>query len=782
MKNVQSYEFPLDIDSFPQNIAIYRYEKGDFVFVGFNKAAEKTEGLAKVEVLGKKLIDVFPGVKEFGLYDLLLKVKQTHKNDHLDLNFYADDRVSGWRKNELVYLPNGDIMVIFRDISCEIYAEEEKAHCLLSLIDKSQTVVFYVKNLSRWPVEFVSSNVEQWGYNKADFELQKLTFLDLVYPGDYARTEYEVLQKSEQGAKQLSQIYRILSADGQVRWVDCRVVVERNEQGEVRRYLCTLIDITEEKKSQEESRALGELVDISANEIYLFRKSDLKFTYLNHGALQKIGYSLDEILNMTPLDIKPEFNESALRALLNSLDSSNLERLVFETQHQRKDGSLYDVEISLQLLSWGTEATYVVFASDISERKQIERQLAESEQKFKLITETVQTGIFIYTDYYEYANPAFLDISGYRLESLQKIHPWEIFEQKIQDKIKSAVQKRLLGESSSEIYQDFKMVTQTGESRTVRITTQTISYKGRYGGIGSVIDITDIQHAQEQLKLLSQVVEQTEDLIRITDKEGIITYANTAFYDFTGFKMDEVVGNSSNILKSNQLGGDFYKDMWATINSGESFKATFVNQKKNKQIFHEQQTITPILNADQEVQYFVATGKDITARVLAEQENELLARTDKLTGIANRHKGDEFLEQSMSQAQRYSHPLSIILFDIDFFKAVNDECGHKVGDDVLVALCDLVKQEVRQTDLFVRWGGEEFLLITPQTNLAHAETLAEKICESVQRATFEEVKQLTISCGVANMKGQETGQELMVRVDEALYEAKQTGRNKVVIR
>ncbi len=782
MKKTPSYELPIDIDSFPQNIAIYRYEKGEFIFVGFNQAAEKTEGIQREDLLGKKLLDLFPSVKKFGLYDLLLNVKKTHENDCLDLAFYADDRISGWRKNELVYLPNGDIMAIYRDISDEICAEEEKAHRLLNLIDKSQTVVFYVKNQSGWPVEFVSSNVGQWGYNKTDFELENLTLIDLVYPEDFTRAEAEVLRQVEQGVERFTQVFRILTADDQVRWVDNRIVVERNEQGEVCCYLCTLIDITAQKISQDESQTLGELVDISANEIYLFRKSDLKFTYLNHGALHKIGYSLDEILKMTPVDIKPEFNESTFRALLNSLDSSHLERLVFETQHQRKDGSFYDVEVALQLLSWGIEATYVVFASDISDRKEIERQLAESEQKFKLIAETVQTGIFIYTDYYEYANPAFLDISGYRLESLEKKRPWEIFEPDVQDQIKSAVQKRLQGESSTELYNDLKMVTQAGESRTVRITTQTISYKGRYGGIGSVVDITDIQHSQEQLKLLSQVVEQTEDLIRITDKEGIITYANPAFYDFTGFNMDEVVGNFSNILKSNQLNNDFYEHMWATINSGESFKATFVNQKKNKQIFHEQQTITPILNANKEVQYFVATGKDITARVLAEQENELLARTDKLTGVANRHKGDEFLEESMSQSQRYSHPLSIILFDIDFFKAVNDEYGHQVGDDVLVALCDLVKQEVRQTDLFVRWGGEEFLIITPQTNLVHAETLAEKIRQSVQRATFGEVKQLTISCGVSEMIDQETAQELMIRVDGALYGAKKSGRNKVLIR
>ncbi len=660
MKDVQSYEFPIDIDSFPQNIAIYRYEKEDFIFVGLNKASEITEGVSRLDLLGKKLMDVFPGAKKLGLYDLLLNVKQTHENGHL--NFYADGRGVGWRwrENELVYLSNGDVMVIYRNVDYDVFAEEEKAQRLLSLIDKSQTVVFYVKNQPKWPVEFVSRNVEQWGYSKEDFESQKRSFIDLVHHEDFAEVEAEVLRHIEQEVSQFSQTHRILTADGQERWVEDCTVVEKDENGEVNRYLCTIIDITE--------------------------------------------------------------------------------------------------------------------------RKKIELQLAESEQQFKLIAETVQAGIFIYTDYFEYANPAFLDICGYRLESLLKIHPWELVESDMQDKLKSVVQRRLKGESFSELYQDLKIVTQMGERRTVRITTQTITYKGHYAGIGSAVDITDIEHTQEQLKLLSQVVEQTEDLIRITDKEGIITYANPAFYKFTGFEMNDVVGKSSNILKSNRLDDVFYERMWATINSGESFKATFVNQKKNHEVFYEQQTITPILNADHEIQYFVGTGKDITARVLAEHENERLARTDKLTGVANRHKGDEFLDESILQAQRYGQPLSVILFDIDFFKAVNDEHGHQVGDTVLVTLCNLVKQEVRQTDLFVRWGGEEFVLVTPQTNLVHAKELAEKIRLSVQKATFCEVKQLTVSCGVTDVKGQETAQELMVRVDEALYEAKKTGRNKVVIR
>ncbi|MGM0541502.1 MAG: sensor domain-containing diguanylate cyclase [Pseudomonadota bacterium] len=660
MKNVQSYDFPIDIDSFPQNIAIYRYENEEFIFVGFNRVAEKTEGMARFDLLGKKLIDVFPGVKEFGLYDLLLNVQKSHKNNRLDVDFYTDKRVSGWRKNELVYLPNGDVMVIYQDIPYAVYTQEAKVDRLLNLMDKSQTVVFYIKNQSNWPVEFVSSNIKQWGYNKEDFESQKLSFIDLVDDKDRTQLEADVVRQLEQGLSQFTQIYRIRTADGQTRWVEDSTVVDKDDRGGITQYLCTMIDITE--------------------------------------------------------------------------------------------------------------------------RKQIELELVESEQQFKLIAETMQAGIFIYTDYFEYANPAFLEISGYALVSLQKIRPWELLQQEMHETIKSAVKKRLQGETFSELYHDLEMVTQSGEKRTVRIKTQTISYKGGYAGIGSVVDITDIKSSQEQLKLLSQVVEQTEDLIRITDKEGIITYANPAFYKFTGFAVDEVVGKSSSILKTNHFDLAFYKRMWATIKSGESFKATFVNQKKNKEIFYEQQTITPILNADQEVQYFVGTGKDITARVLAEQENELLARTDKLTGAANRHKGDEFLEESILQAQRYHQPLSVILFDIDFFKAVNDQHGHQIGDDVLISLSELVKQEVRQTDLLVRWGGEEFLLIASQTNLVDAQTLAEKICRSIQKAIFGKVTQLTVSCGVTDIKGQETTQELLVRVDEALYKAKKTGRNKVVIR
>jgi diguanylate cyclase (GGDEF)-like protein/PAS domain S-box-containing protein len=782
MKILQSYDLPIDIDNFPLNIAIFRYEKGEFVVVGFNQTAEKLEELTKKAVIGRKLLDIFPEEKASGLPELLLKVWRTHENELLDLGLHEGQAGSQWRRKALVYLPNGDVMVICRDVSLEICATEAKAHRLMNLIDKSQTVIFYLQNKSKWPVEFVSPNVEQWGYHKADFESGKLTFINLIHPEDYAGFETRLFNCIELPAEQCSQVYRVLTAEGQERWVEDRTVVERNENGDVCRYLCSIVDITEQKKSQSESQLLGEVVDNSANEIYIFKKSDLKFTYVNQGALRKIGYSLEEAREMTPLDIKPEFNLLAFRALLNSFENSNLEELVFDTTHQCKDGSIYDVEVKLHLLTWGAEETYVVFASDITERKKIERQLADSEQKFKLITETTQAGIFIYGEFIEYANPAFLEMTGYRLESLLKMRPWDFVADDLKDTVKSSTLKRLQGEVFPEEYRDLKVVTQSGELKTMRIMTQTISYHGRYAGIGSMVDITDIQEVQAQLTLLSQVVEQTEDLIRVTDKEGFITYANSAFYQFTGFTADEVLGSKPSILKSGQLDRDFYECMWSTILSGESFKGTFINQKKNKEIFHEQQTITPIFNKDQVLQYFVSTGKDITERVLAEQENELLARTDKLTGVANRHKGDEFLEESMLQAQRYHLPLSVILFDIDFFKAVNDENGHQVGDEVLVSLSELVKQEVRKTDLFVRWGGEEFLLITPQTNLAHAEALAEKIRLSVQTARFGEVKQLSISCGVTDMKDKETMEELMVRVDEALYEAKNTGRNKVVIR
>ncbi len=132
------------------------------------------------------------------------------------------------------------------------------------------------------------------------------------------------------------------------------------------------------------------------------------------------------------------------------------------------------------------------------------------------------------------------------------------------------------------------------------------------------------------------------------------------------------------------------------------------------------------------------------------------------------------------RAKRYKRDLCGIFFDIDHFKKVNDVYGHDVGDMVLQELSNLVQFHVRETDFFARWGGEEFIILLPETNKENALTLAEHIRKNVVEKIFTKAKNITVSFGITQLKGQEQQKSFLKRLDNALYKAKQEGRNRSI--
>jgi diguanylate cyclase (GGDEF)-like protein len=159
---------------------------------------------------------------------------------------------------------------------------------------------------------------------------------------------------------------------------------------------------------------------------------------------------------------------------------------------------------------------------------------------------------------------------------------------------------------------------------------------------------------------------------------------------------------------------------------------------------------------------------------------EELASTDPLTKIKNRRKFDELAEHEFEKSKRYNRPLSFIIFDIDNFKQINDKFGHQIGDKVLKEIATVVKNNIRKTDIFARFGGEEFVILTPETDIKGAKTLAEKIRKIIENHEIEPVGRVTVSIGVTELRTDDKSiDDLYRRADNALYEAKEQGKNIV---
>ena len=175
-----------------------------------------------------------------------------------------------------------------------------------------------------------------------------------------------------------------------------------------------------------------------------------------------------------------------------------------------------------------------------------------------------------------------------------------------------------------------------------------------------------------------------------------------------------------------------------------------------------------------------ATVRDISRQKRLEEELSRNAMTDHLTGAFNRQRFDEEMRRALARLRRNQVSTALILLDIDHFKPVNDTYGHAVGDDVLVELTALLDASLRIPDMLTRWGGEEFVMVLPDTGLREALQLAERLRQLIADHDFSVVGSITASLSVTTLHADDDARRCLQRLDDALYQAKDLGRNKVL--
>lgn len=261
-----------------------------------------------------------------------------------------------------------------------------------------------------------------------------------------------------------------------------------------------------------------------------------------------------------------------------------------------------------------------------------------------------------------------------------------------------------------------------------------------------------------------------------TKPDSTIIDVSLAFIESSGYSRDELIGQKMNIIKHPTQEKSLYKNLWETILSGKSWHGIIKNKKKNDEVYWLEQNIIPLYNNNNKIEYFVSIGIDVTSKKFIEE----IAYIDTLTGIYNRRMFFKLAEEQIKLTKRYGSDLSFILIDIDHFKDVNDSFGHQAGDMVLKELTKLISDNIRESDIFGRYGGEEFILVCPQTKKEDTIKLAEKLRVAVESYQFKTVGKKTISLGVSSLGENDDIETLIKKADEALYVAKSEGRNKVV--
>ena len=292
---------------------------------------------------------------------------------------------------------------------------------------------------------------------------------------------------------------------------------------------------------------------------------------------------------------------------------------------------------------------------------------------------------------------------------------------------------------------------------------------------------------EQEVNKIKSILDAQDNIIIVTNKEEI-TNVNKKFLDFFGIgNFDDFISTKKNIF-------DFFEEEFGFISKEQIDKQdSWIQYIQNLQEIDRIVKIKTTLGEEkiftihvdyyeQQDDYYVFSLTDITK--FKEKSNilEYQASHDKLTGLFNRNKFDEIFAKEIKRTKRYKNELSVIIFDIDNFKMVNDTYGHQIGDEVLKEISKIALDSVREQDITTRWGGEEFFILLPQTNLSGAVIVANKIRISTQNHIFTEKSlKITASFGVAQFCIENDDEKTIItRADELLYEAKRSGKNKVM--
>lgn len=296
------------------------------------------------------------------------------------------------------------------------------------------------------------------------------------------------------------------------------------------------------------------------------------------------------------------------------------------------------------------------------------------------------------------------------------------------------------------------------------------------------INIALLKQTDVMLRKLSSAVEHSPTSIVITDRKGIIEYVNPAFIWMTGYVPDDVIGQSTRILKGVGQPDEFYRSMWETLMRGEVWRGEFHNKRKDGTLFWESASISPIIDHHGEITHFVAVKENITDKKKMLEQLEQLASFDILTALSNRRMFLERLAQSVELAGRTRQRFALLYLDLDGFKQINDNYGHEAGDLVLKTAASRLLDSVRRSDTVGRIGGDEFTIILGTINNSDdAGQVAEKILEAMRRPiTLPDgtAGHIDASIGISIFPDDAANSDaLMAAADNAMYEVKRNGKS-----
>lgn len=296
---------------------------------------------------------------------------------------------------------------------------------------------------------------------------------------------------------------------------------------------------------------------------------------------------------------------------------------------------------------------------------------------------------------------------------------------------------------------------------------------------------TQMRWLQEEHGRLDSLIETAADAIVQIDPDGMIERSNSAVTHLFGYTREEMLGQNVSMLMNtpDSERHDTYLREYQRTGEGSIIGVgrEVIGRHKDGRLL---QLHLAIAEFEMDGQWrYTGILHDISELKAIEEKLRHQANTDSLTGAFNRRYVVEQLQHEVARAERYRTPLSVMLIDLDRFKTINDQLGHATGDEALLRIVALLSEALRTVDVLGRYGGDEFLVLLPETHLDTACVVAERLCNLAKQTALEghADRYLSLSIGITEFVADSTPAELLKRADEALYMVKQTGRGSFAV-
>ncbi|HJW25961.1 MAG TPA: EAL domain-containing protein [Rhodocyclaceae bacterium] len=300
------------------------------------------------------------------------------------------------------------------------------------------------------------------------------------------------------------------------------------------------------------------------------------------------------------------------------------------------------------------------------------------------------------------------------------------------------------------------------------------------GVLGIARNITERKRAEDRLRLMSKVFSDSGQAIIITDADNRILTVNQKFTDLTGYSQEDVAGKNPRFLSAGHTPREVYEDMWRSLASHDYWQGELWDRRKSGEPYPKCISISVVRDGEGKVVNYIGISEDITDRKAAEDKIRYLAHHDALTGLPNRFRLYEQMEQGLSFARQCEKSLAVLLIDLDNFKSINDTLGHQVGDQLLIQVAKRLQRSVRESDIVARLGGDEFVVILSGIEKAtDVAEIARKIVAHVAAPYGLAGQELRTSpsVGICLYPNDATEiSELIKNADIAMYRAKAAGR------